>query len=97
MQKFKFNSAKKSKLNLIKDSDEILYNNKITTSHTELFSNKRIVIEGCSNIIEYQENYIKLKLKKGIICLTGSEFLISSFNEENIDIKGNILTIEFCI
>lgn len=96
-KKFKFKSNKKQKLYLLNDKNELLYNENIVGSHIELFSNKRAVIEGCKNIIEYQDNYVKLKIKKGFFILTGTNFFISVFDEEKIDIKGNILNIEFCI
>lgn len=97
MPKFKFKSAKKNKFNLIKDRDEILNSDVTKGIHTEIFSNKKVIIEGCKGIVDYQDNYIKLKLKKGFFSLTGTEFLIISFDEEKIIIKGNVLTVEFCI
>ena len=84
MHKFKFKSSKKNKLNLIKDKNEFINYESINGAHIEFFSNKRVIVEGCYNIVDYQENYIKLKLKKGFISFTGSDFLISFFNEEKI-------------
>lgn len=97
LHKFKFNSSKRNKLNLITDKSDFINYESINGAHIEIFSNKRIIIEGCYNIVDYRENYIKLKLKKGFISFTGSEFLISCFNEEKIDIKGNVMEIEFCV
>lgn len=97
LHKFKFKSSKKNKLNLIKDKNEFINYESINGAHIEFFSNKRVIVEGCYNIVDYQENYIKLKLKKGFISFTGSDFLISFFNEEKIDIKGNVMEIEFCV
>ncbi len=97
MQKFRFNSKKKNKFNLIRDRNEIIDFENGVGLHTEIFSNKRVIIEGCINICDYQDNYIKLKFKRGFLSLTGSDFLISSFDEEKIDIKGNVLAIEFCV
>lgn len=96
MSKFRFKSSKKEKFNLIDDNNELFNTEIISGVHTEIFSNKRIIIEGCHNIIEYQENYIKLKLKKGFLCVFGTCFLISAFEEQKIIIKGNINSIEFC-
>ncbi len=97
MPKFKFKSEKKQKLNFIIDRNEI-FNSDITSGiHIEIFSNKNAIVEGCKSIIDYGENYIKLKIKKGFLTLSGSEFIISSFEEEKIVIKGNISSIEFCV
>lgn len=96
MPKFKFNSARKNKFNFISDCTEIL-DNEISSMHTEIFSNKKIIIEGCQNIIDYQNEYVKLKLKKGFLNITGTNFLITVFNHEKIEIKGNVSSIEFCV
>ena len=97
LSKFIFKSKKKNKINLIKDSNEILSSDLLTGSHTEIYSNKKVIIEGCIGIIEYQNKLIKLKLKKGFLTLGGSDFLVLSFDNSKIDIKGNIQSLEFCI
>lgn len=96
LPKFRFHSARKNKFNFIKDSDEI-FDNEIKGSHTEIFSNKKLIIEGCISIVDYQDEYIKLKLKKGFFNISGRDFLITEFNDEKIVLKGNIFSIEFCI
>ena len=97
MPKFKFKSARKNRFNFIKDYDEILNQEMFIGSHTEIFSNKKIIIEGCQSIVDYQSDYIKLKLKKGFLNVYGNEFLITAFDDEKIVIKGNIMSIEFCV
>ena len=94
---FKFKTARKNKFNFIKDRNEILDCQLLAGIHTEIFSNKKIIIEGCQSIVDYQNNYLKLKIKKGFLNILGNEFLITSFEEEKIVIKGNILSIEFCV
>ena len=94
---FKFKTARKNKFNFIKDRNEILDSQLLAGIHTEIFSNKKIIIEGCQSIVDYQNNYLKLKIKKGFFNFLGNEFLITSFEEEKIVIKGNILSIEFCV
>ncbi len=97
LPKFKFKSMKKQKFNLIKDRDEIFNKDLFDNTHLEVFSNKNAIIEGCKSIVDYQNNYIKLKLKKGFLTLSGCDFLIVSFEEETIIVRGNILQIDFCI
>lgn len=96
MPKFKFKSARKNKFNFFKDKEEILGNEIIGGVHTQVFSNQKVVIEGCRSIVEYQENYIKLKFKKGFFNIIGTEFIITEFDNEKIVIKGIITSIEFC-
>lgn len=97
MPKFRFKSARKNKFNFIKDNDEIFNSEMIGSTHTEIFANKKIIIEGCQSIVDYQNNYLKLKLKKGFLNILGSEFLITTFDDQKIIIKGNIMSIEFCV
>lgn len=98
LAKFKFKSQKnKNKFNFIADNNEILNDEMVKGSHIEMFSNQKMILDGCQNIIDYQSDYIKLKLKKGILTIMGTDFLISAFENENIIIKGNICTIEFCV
>ncbi len=97
MPKFRFKSGKKYKLNFINDNDEVFKTDAIEGPHIEIFSNKSAIIEGCKSIIEYQDNYIKIKIKKGFLSLSGIEFLITSFEDDKIIIKGIILSVEFCV
>ena len=97
MPKFKFESKKKNKFNFITNKEEILNSDIMNGAHLELFSNKKIIIEGCQNILDYQDEYIKLKLNKGFFNIIGSNFLITTFNDEKIIIKGIIISIEFCV
>lgn len=61
----------------------------------ELFSNSQIVIEGCSGVLEYNENYLKLRLTSGALVLQGQNFDIVSFEEKTICVKGKIASLEF--
>lgn len=97
MSKYKFKSSKKNKINLVAEYNEFISKDITDGVHTEIFSNKKLIIENCKGIIDYEENYIKLKIKKGFLVLCGTEFVITSFEEEKIIIKGNIVSIEFCI
>ena len=65
-------------------------------SHTELYSNEEITIEGCRGILDYSEQYIKLRLLKGGIILFGDTLCITFFENGVIRIKGKISSLEFC-
>ena len=98
MSKFKFRTAKKkNKFCFINSNDEILNNEMVSGMRIEMFSNKKMILDGCINIIDYQNSYIKLKLKKANITLFGNDFLICNFENENITVTGNISSIEFCV
>ena len=95
MPKFKFKSARKNKINLIENKNEIIRND-IFGANCQIFSNRELVVDGCLNIFEYDESYIKLNLCKGTLSISGSMLNISSFEDDIITIKGTISTLEFC-
>lgn len=95
MAKFKFKSTRKTKFNFIKNKSEILNQETITGSHIEFFSNKKVIIEGCQNIIDYENNYLCLKLNKNYLKIFGSDFFIKEFDNKKIQINGNVQSIEF--
>ena len=98
LAKFKFKTNKnKKKFNFITDSDDFFNEEMTDSTHIEMFSNKKIILDGCKSIFDYQNDYIKLKLKKGYITVLGTDFLITDFENEKIIIKGKISSIEFCV
>ena len=97
LPRFKFKSARKNKFNFIKDENDILSGEIIKNTYSEIFSNKKIIIDGCKSIVDYKEDYLKLKLNKGFMNILGSSFKILSFQSERIEICGTILNIEFCV
>lgn len=96
MKKFKFNTKRK-KINFFTDKEEIFSTDILKGAHLEIFSNKKIIAEGCHSIIDYQNDFLKLKLKKGFLCVFGSDFLITTFEDKKIIINGNIISLEFLI
>ena len=61
----------------------------------ELFGNKQIIIEGAKGVVDYSEDFLKIDL--GSICLkiSGNKLVIDSFIYEQINVKGEIVTLEF--
>ena len=87
---------KKEKWNLFTSGEKMLGTELLKGAHTEIFGSSRIVVEGCLGVYEYNENYLKLRLKKGALVLCGCDFDISSFEEQTITVNGKIATLEFC-
>ena len=67
----------------------------IVGCHIELFSNKKILVEGCYGIIEYNENFVRINLSKGEVQIFGSKLDIFNMVSDTITVKGNIDNIEF--
>lgn len=79
---------------------------KIKLSHTEIFSsdsrieifsNRELILEGCSGVLQFNDDYIKLALKSGNLILYGKGFDISGFSEKTITVRGFIESVEFCL
>ena len=90
-------TKKREKLHLFSFEDipsDIDYNIK---SHIELFSNKEITVECCQGILDYNNDYIKLRLSRGNVILFGKELYVSCFESNVIRIKGKLLSLEFCM
>lgn len=95
MAKFKFKTASKNKINFIKNSEEYISDEIFLGSHIEFFSNRRIVVEGCKGIVEYDENYLKIKIDNMFVNFFGSDFLITEYDNKKIMIKGKLISVEF--
>ena len=97
-QKFRFiSNRKKQGINFFENKSEKNKENLILGSHIELLSNQEVTIEGCKAVLEYKDNYIKLKLNKGMVIICGNCFDIVLYDKELITVKGVISAVEFCI
>lgn len=89
---YKFNSAKqKPKINL-NVGDLMLCGVRI-----EMISNKELLLEGCTGVLQFNDNYVKLGVKNGNIILYGKNFDICGFEEKTVTVKGIIDSVEFCV
>ncbi|MBE6747986.1 MAG: hypothetical protein E7557_02020 [Ruminococcaceae bacterium] len=61
----------------------------------ELYGNKQIIVEGCKGVVDYCEDFLKLDLGKIILKITGRNLVIESYIYEQIDLKGEIVSVEF--
>ena len=95
MSKYKFNTKKKSKINFFKSREDTVSKTAFSGEYIEFFSDKEVVIDGCKGVVDYADDYIKLRLNKKHIILSGSGFYIYSFENEIISIKGKISSLEF--
>ena len=67
----------------------------LLSPHINLCSNKEIFIEGCSGIIEYNTSLVRINCKDIILKITGTELTIKSDTTEQINVYGNILSLDF--
>ena len=90
-------NKRRERLYLFKFEDEKPENQIEIKSHIELFSNREITVERCLGILDYNSDYIKLRLAKGNVILFGNGLYVSSFETNTIRIKGEIRSLEFCV
>ena len=90
-------SKKREKLYLFTFENENMQKQIDVKSHIELFSNREITVECCQGILDYNSDYIKLRLAKGNVILFGKSLYVSSFEANTIRIKGELHSIEFCV
>ena len=88
----KFVSKKENKIKLL-DKEDLLDGE----SRIEMYSNKQIVVDGCMGVLEFSDDFIKLKLKKGNAIIYGNGLNINGFEEKIITVSGSLQSIEFCI
>ena len=95
-KKMKIETQKqKEKWNIF--SGENLSKSTLMGPRIEFFSNKQFILEGCLGLLEYNDNYLKLRLSKGALVLEGKDFDIVSFEEKTIVVKGEFCGLEFCV
>lgn len=89
-------STKKEKWKLFSTSDGVDKKDLMTSPNIEISGNREIVVDGCEGVFEYSDSYIKIKLKKGVLILSGNNLNIVCFENSLITLKGKIETLEFC-
>lgn len=63
--------------------------------HLEMTSNTEAIVEGCSGVLEYNDEVIRLNGGKMVIKITGRNLQIRCMTGESAIVEGFILSIEF--
>ncbi len=64
-------------------------------SQIVLSGNREAILDGCQGVIEYEDDFIKLKIGKQMVKFTGQNLQIKCMTGENVIIDGVILSMEF--
>lgn len=96
-KKLKFEKSKKRQKWSFISSDEIFDKALISDPHIEIFGSGKIEIDGCEGVYEYNNDYLKLRLKKGALIICGNDFDILTFENKLITVKGKITSLEFSV
>ncbi|MBQ6816248.1 MAG: YabP/YqfC family sporulation protein [Clostridia bacterium] len=97
MKRIKTNLKKaKNKFKLLNYSNDLPEFYAMGLPNISFFGNKQVQIEGVVGIMEYDENFIKVSVKKGYITFLGSDFKVTNFTKSQITVLGKINSTEFC-
>lgn len=77
--------------NSLKFPEEVVRNLPIIN----ITGDRSIFIENFKSIVDYHEDYIRIKAKNMFLSLSGCKLTIEYYNQEEIKILGNITKIEF--
>ena len=98
MKEFKFVSKKKKeKINLLNGSNSVSDIEKTSGFRLEVFFNRTVTAEGCLGVVDYKDDYIKIRVKKGYLIITGKSMNIMYFEDKTIKIDGTVVNIELCV
>lgn len=61
----------------------------------ELCGNRRVLVEGCRRVLEYEEDRIRLQTRDGVVRLLGRDLCVSRLSEGCALICGTVLSVEF--
>ena len=61
----------------------------------EFVSNRKLIVDCCDSILEYQPETIKLKFRKFNIRIFGQDLLLCNLNGQSIMITGTIHNVDF--
>lgn len=64
---------------------------------TEIFSNRKASVEGCTGILKYDSSMIKLRTKKMILCFSGRSLTLSCMDKDSVVVEGFITNIEYIV
>ncbi len=60
-------------------------------------SNKEVSIDGCKGVIDYREEFIKLRIAGGSVTFSGSGLTMTAFTESSAVISGKLQNVEFSV
>lgn len=64
-------------------------------ANIELSGNREAIVDGCSGIVQYDDEVIKLATGKLVACFYGNRLTIRTLTADQAVIEGEIISIEF--
>ena len=64
-------------------------------SKVSIFEDREILIENYQTMLEYDDCFVRVKLKHKDIAITGKNFVLDEMTDECVIIRGSVQGIEF--
>lgn len=65
------------------------------SAQIELSGNREALVDGCQNILQYDDTVIRISTGRLVICFSGSDLSVNAMQQNQIRITGTILCVEF--
>lgn len=66
-------------------------------THMEINGNREVVVEGCSGVLEYDIDVVRIRAGRLVIRFTGRGLCIQSLTADSLVVTGFITGIEFLV
>jgi len=63
--------------------------------HIEMQGNREVIVDGCRGVLEYTSDQIKINAGVCVIRFSGGDLTIRAYSENQTEINGEILQIDF--
>ena len=60
-----------------------------------MFGDNELLIENYKSVLEYNDEFLRIKLKGKDICITGKAFELGEMTDESVRLTGEIAGVEF--
>lgn len=74
---------------------DTVFENALLTTRIEIVSNNHTIIQGAKGVTEYEKDIIRIKLNNQEVQFFGTDFIIEYLANDCIEIRGEIINIEF--
>lgn len=66
-------------------------------SHMEINGNQEVIVDGCSGVLEYNTDVVRIKTGKLVVRFTGRGLVIKCLTADSLVVTGYLTGIEFCV
>lgn len=64
-------------------------------THMEFTDNRRVLLDGCCDILEYEDDQVKVAVAGGAVRFLGRDLCLNFLTADSLLITGRLLSVEF--